>query len=86
MGIDCAKFQQKEVIIKKLTREINEAGNVSEKAVLANQLLQEAEVLLACEDYDSEDTNCDNCHIIANLRKKTASLILKAKEIKDRTN
>jgi len=84
MGIDCEKFQQKEVIIKRLTRKINEASNVSEKAVLANQLLQEVGVLLSCEDYDSKNNNCINCHIVANLRKKTASLILKAKEIKDK--
>jgi hypothetical protein len=84
MGIDCSKFQQKEVIIDRLAQEINAAGNISAKAELATQLLQEVETLLSCENYDSENNICRNCHTISNLRKKTASILLKVKEIKEK--
>jgi len=38
-------------------------------------------MLLSCEKYDEKSLNCKNCHFIANLRKKTADLIIKAKKL-----
>jgi len=54
---------------------------VLEKARFAEELQREVEVLLSCPDYDGENLECKNCHFIANLRKKTANLIIKAKKL-----
>jgi hypothetical protein len=79
--IDCPTFQKQESIIKHITDRINRAKGVQEKARFAEELQKEADVLLSCPDYDKEKADCKNCHLIANLRMKTANLIIKAKKL-----
>lgn len=79
--ISCAIFQKQEQEVKALTDKINKAKGVSEKARYAEELQREVGVLLSCPDYDKEKLDCKNCHFIANLRKKTADLIIKAKRL-----
>jgi hypothetical protein len=79
--INCITFQKQEPTIKEITDKINMAQKVMEKAGLAEELQKEVDVLLSCPYYDKASINCKNCHFIANLRKKTASLIIKAKKL-----
>ena len=79
--INCTTFQKQEPIIKEITDKINTAQKVMEKAELAEELQKEVDVLLSCPYYDKASINCKNCHFIANLREKTASLIIKAKKL-----
>ena len=79
--INCPIFLKREWTIKELTRDINEAKAITEKAERAEYLKNEVEMLLSCEKYDEKNLNCKNCHFIANLRKKTADLIIKVKKL-----
>ncbi len=81
MGVNCPAFQKQEPVIKDITDKINQAKGVLEKARFAEELQKEVDVLLSCPDYDKEKFDCKNCHFIANLRKKTANLIIKAKKL-----
>ena len=79
--ISCPAFQKQESIIRDITNKINRAKGVLEKARFAEELLKEVNVLLSCPDYNGKKSDCKNCHFIANLRKKTADLIIRAKTL-----
>ncbi len=79
--ISCPTFQKQEPLIEDITAKINNAKDVLEKAVFAKELQQEVDVLLSCPDYDEKNTDCNNCRFIANVRTKTAGLILKAEKL-----
>jgi hypothetical protein len=79
--ISCLTFQKQERVIKDITDKINQAKRVQEKAGFAEELQKEVEVLLSCPEYDEQKLDCKNCHLIANLRKRTANLIIKAKRL-----
>jgi len=55
-----------------LTRDINEAKTVSDKAEKAGFLKNEVEMLLSIEKYNKKNEDCKNCRIISTLRKQTA--------------
>lgn len=79
--ISCPTFLKQETVIKNITDKINMAKGVREKATFAEELQKEADVLLTCPDYDDKKLDCKNCRFIANLRKKTVGLIIKAKKL-----
>lgn len=79
--ISCSTFQKQEAVIKDITDKINKARGVQEKAKYAEELQKEVNVLLNCPDYKKENLDCKNCRFIANLRKKTTDLIIKAKKL-----
>ena len=79
--IDCPTFQRQEPVIEDITAKINEAKAVQEKAVFAEELQKAVSVLLSCSDYDEKSLDCKNCRFIANVRKKTADLIIKTKKL-----
>ena len=79
--ISCSTFQKQEAVIKDITDKINKAKGVQEKAKYAEELQKEVNVLLSCANYKEETLDCKNCHFIANLRKKTTDLIIKAKKL-----
>lgn len=79
--IDCSTFQKQESMIKDITAKINQARGVLEKARFAEELQKEINVLLSCQDYDDKGLDCNNCHFIANLHKKTANLIIKTRKL-----
>lgn len=80
-AINCLTFQKQEPVIKDITDRINIGETVLEKATFAEELQEEVNVLLSCTNYDKASINCKNCRFIANLRKKTANLIIKAKKL-----
>jgi len=79
--INCPTFQKQELVIKDITDKINTIEGVTGKAVFAEALLKEVNVLLACQDYNDKSIDCENCRFIANLRKRTADIIIKAKKL-----
>jgi hypothetical protein len=79
--ISCRVFQKQEAVAKDITNKINTIKEVTGKAVFAEELRKEVDVLLSCADYLKESLDCKNCHFIANLRKKTADLIIKVKKL-----
>lgn len=54
---------------------------VKQKAEFAQELQSEVDVLLSCADYNEKKLDCKNCRFIANLRKRTANLVIKAKRL-----
>ncbi|NQS88932.1 hypothetical protein HQ584_03985 [Patescibacteria group bacterium] len=79
--ISCPTFQKQESLIENITGKINNVAEVQEKARHAEELQKEADVLLSCQEYSDKSLDCKNCHFIANLRSKTAGLIIKAKKL-----
>ena len=79
--INCQTFQKQEPAIEDITAKINNAKDVLEKAEFAEKLQEEVDVLLSCPDYDEKSADCSNCRFIANVRKKTADLVIKAKKL-----
>lgn len=74
--IDCSTFQKQEPVIKSFTDKINAVKNAAEKAKFAEELQKEVGVLLECVHYDSRSLDCKNCRTIANMRTRTAGLII----------
>ncbi len=79
--ISCPVFQKQESAIKDITNKINAIKGVTEKAVFAEELRKEVDVLLSCQDHKDTSLDCKNCRFIANLRKRTTDLIIKAKRL-----
>lgn len=79
--IGCPTFQKQESAIKEITDRINMAEGVREKAAASEELQRKADVLLSCPDYNENNTDCNNCRFIADVRKKTAALIIKARKL-----
>lgn len=79
--INCAIFQKQESGIGNIAEKINNAKEIHEKAELAEEMQKEVEVFFSCTDYDKNNIDCESCRFIANLRKKTAELIIKAKRL-----
>ena len=82
-GITCGKFQTKESICATLTEQVNAAQTIGQKAAKAQELIEVAEELLACEEYEEADLECHYCHSFSDLRQKTARLILKMASLDD---
>jgi hypothetical protein len=79
--INCPTFQKQEPVIESISAKINKDKGAQEKAVSADELQKEVDVLLSCPDYNDKSVDCRNCRLITNLRKKTAALIIKAKKL-----
>jgi hypothetical protein len=79
--ISCEAFQKQEPLLEDITAKINTAKDVLEKADFAEELKKEIDVILSCPDYNDKDIDCRNCRFIANVRKKTAELVIKAKKL-----
>jgi hypothetical protein len=79
--MNCPTFQKQEPVIEDISAKINKAKESQEKAVSAEELQKEVNVLLSCPDYDDKSVDCRNCRLITNLRKKTAALIIKAQKL-----
>ena len=69
------------MVIEQVTDKINKVKGVQEKAILAEELQKEVNVLLSCPEYNDKNIDCKNCHFIAGLRNKTAGLIIKTKKL-----
>lgn len=79
--ISCSIFQQQEPIIKEFTDRLNKVKDYQHKVELASDLSRYVDMLLECLEYNVNSLDCKNCRFISNLRKKTANIIIKAKEL-----
>jgi len=77
-------FARQEAEIIRLTQAINQAPRAAEKAVWAQALIEEVDLLLGCEQYDEENLNCRLCRQFSELRRKTAALIVRAGQLQER--
>ncbi len=78
--MSCSKHIEAERAIKRLTEEINRAEDVDTKAAKARKLVEAADSLLTCADYEKGNWNCENCHRVASLRKEVAQIVLHVSE------
>lgn len=78
--MSCSKHIEAEQAIKRLTDEINRAKDVATKAAKAQELMEAADSLLSCADYEKGNWNCENCHRVASLRKDAAQIVLHVSE------
>ncbi|MFH1856370.1 MAG: hypothetical protein ABH836_03955 [Candidatus Omnitrophota bacterium] len=79
--INCPVSRKQEFVIKDIIDKINQAENARDKARYAEELRGKADILINCPDFEKENIDCNSCRFIANLRKKTADLIIKAKKL-----
>ena len=79
--INCAIFQKQEPIIKEWTDRLNKVKDYQHKVEIASDLSRYTDMLLECLEYNANSLDCKNCRFISNLRKRTANIIFKAKEL-----
>jgi predicted metallo-beta-lactamase superfamily hydrolase len=79
--INCPIFQKQELLIKDITDKINKTKAIQEKAEFAEELQKKIDALSNCADFKKDNLNCTSCHFVANLRKRAANLIIKAKKL-----
>ena len=77
----CPTFQRHKPVIRDLTGRINKATDVREKVELARKLQEEVGALCSCPDRDEEDVGCSICRVLANMRVKTAGLIIDVEKL-----
>lgn len=70
-------FERIEPEIQTITARMNQVSAPLEKAEFARGLLAKVERLLECESSDDGNLNCRMCRDVSNLRRQTATLILK---------
>jgi hypothetical protein len=63
-GIKCSIFLDTEAVIRKTMDKVNDAQNIKEKQYYAQDILLEAETLLSCPSYKTENPDCLNCNSI----------------------
>ena len=78
--IRCPVFLEEEKKIRVITDGINEAKIFREKVERSKELVNEAELLLSCKDYDDKNTDCKNCRRISQMRQSTGKLISEPRE------
>jgi Mor family transcriptional regulator len=74
-------FDEQDARMAALTEGINQASTPSEKAPWAKEIIEAADVLLECEAYDQGSKDCRLCRGFADLRRRTAALVLKVAEV-----
>ena len=79
--ISCPIFQKQEAEIKDIVNKINVIEGVVGKAVFAEELRKEVDVLLSCQGYKDTISDCESCRFIAALRKRVADLLIRAKKL-----
>jgi hypothetical protein len=71
-------FSSQEAEMVQLTQHINQARTAAAKVPAALSLMKIADVLLACHAYDEQHLDCRLCREFAQLRRKTAGIIVEA--------
>lgn len=79
--ISCSTFKNQEKVIKKIKDKINNTTDIQEKKMFASELEKEIEILLNCEDYKESSSDCQKCHLYANLNEKVIVLIEQASKL-----
>ncbi len=61
--------------LEELTAQLDAAGDAVEKVRLAGELEQEVDTLLDCPNHQASRMECQNCRLIAGLRKQATRLV-----------
>jgi len=79
-GLSCpiGLFPRQEGEVARLTKELNQASTAAEKGPWAQTLIAAVELLLGCERYDEGRADCRLCRHFSELRRNTATLIIRA--------
>ena len=77
-------FPRQEAQIVRLTQEINRARSAAQKAPFAQSLIETVEVLLACESFAEDSSDCRLCRNFSELRRKTAALVVQVGQLDQR--
>ena len=80
-AIQCNIHQDSFTVINVIKQKINHGASVCIKAKYAEELSDKVAGLIDCTQYDDKQQDCKYCRIIADLHKKTAELIIKAKTL-----
>ena len=75
--IKCKYFERQEEVFSQLAGAINKSKSVEEKEKLAQEYLEEIEVLFNCPEFENSSADCKRCRAEAEVRKKSVELILK---------
>jgi hypothetical protein len=74
-AFDCSMLGKLNPELVELTAQVDAAGDPAEKARLAGELEQEVDTLLDCPNHQADRTECQNCRLIAGLRKQATRLV-----------
>jgi len=80
-AIQCNIHQVNYTAMNVIKQKINHIETTSAKAKYAEELSDKIFGLMHCQQYDVQNQDCQYCHMIAFLNKKTAELIIKAKPL-----
>lgn len=75
--VNCTYFERQEEVFSQLAGAINKSKSVEEKEKLAQEYLEEIEVLFNCPEFENSSADCKRCRAEAEVRKKSVELILK---------
>ncbi len=75
--VKCIYFKRQEEVFSRLAEAINASKSVEEKEQLAQEYLEEIEVLLNCPEFSDKRKDCMQCRAEAEVRKKSVELILR---------
>jgi len=64
--IECNTFWDVEAVIKKAEAKMKEPRSAAEKQYYSQDILLEAETLLACPNYNAKNFDCIACRIFAH--------------------
>lgn len=79
--VKCKYFERQEEVFSLLAEAINKSKSVEEKEKLAQEYLEEIEVLFNCPEFSRSSSDCTRCRAEAEVRKKSVELIQKAIEV-----
>jgi len=80
-AIHCNIYKESFADMNIIKQKINNAMSVFIKAEYAEELSDKVNCLLKCGEYTNQRQDCTNCRMIANLHKKSAEIIIKAKSL-----
>ena len=80
-AIHCNSYEETYTAMNLVKLKINNATSVLAKAEYAEELWDMVNCLIKCPRYTNQKQDCTNCRMIANLHKKSAELIIKAKSL-----
>jgi hypothetical protein len=79
--IPCNIHQDSFTAMNVIKQKINHGASVCIKAKYAEELTDKVADLINCQYYDDQKQDCKYCRLIAELHKKAAELIIKAKPL-----
>jgi hypothetical protein len=85
-AFDCSMLGRLNPELEELTARLDAAGDPAEKARLAGELEQEVDTLLDCPNHQASRPECQNCRLIAGLRKQATRLVQAAGRLSSARN